>query len=178
MVRTPEGSILYRTKIDRIIKAMNDTGLQLLHPTDWQNMLLRLSVATLAGSILGWERELGDKPAGLRTHMLVSLGAALFIMVGIQTGMVQDNADTLSRIMQGVITGIGFLGAGEIVRSPKRDSASIQIRGLTTAASIWVATALGLAAGCGLWLMSAIGVGLAVFILQGVKRLEARIRRR
>lgn len=151
------------------------TGIQLLYPIPWWDMLLRLGLAVVIGGMIGWERELEDKPAGLRTHMLVSLGSALLVMTGIQTGMVQETADTMSRIIQGIVTGIGFLGAGEIFSSSRTESGAIRIRGLTTAAAIWVSTALGVAAGCGLWLMSLTGAALTVIILQGLKRLERRM---
>lgn len=151
------------------------TGIQLLYPTDWLNMLFRISLSLFVGGVIGWEREITQKPAGLRTQMLVSLGAALFVMISIQTGMVQQSADSLSRIMQGIVTGVGFLGAGEIFSVSHHDSGEVRIRGLTTAASIWVSTALGVAAGCGLWEMCLIGVGVTLIVLRGVKKLEDRM---
>lgn len=153
------------------------TGIELLHPTDWQNMLLRLSLAILVGGIIGWERELDNKPAGLRTHMLVSLGSAIFVLTAIQTGMVEESADTISRIIQGIATGIGFLGAGEIV-SVFTDTHGVRVQGLTSAAAIWVATALGVAAGCGLWMMCLFSVGATLVILRVAKKLEEGIERR
>ncbi|GAB4377193.1 MAG: MgtC/SapB family protein [Elainellaceae cyanobacterium] len=154
------------------------TGIQLLYPIVWWDMLLRLSLAVLMGGVVGWEREIEEKPAGLRTHMLVSLGAAMLVMAGIQTGIVQETADTISRIIQGIVTGIGFLGAGEIFSSSRNESGTIRIRGLTTAAAIWVSTALGIAAGCGLWLMCLFGAALTLLILQGLKRIEKRVLKR
>lgn len=151
------------------------TGTELLHPTDELNMLFRIVLALLVGGLIGWEREITQKPAGLRTQMLVSLGAALFVMVSIQTGMADASVDSVSRIMQGIITGIGFLGAGEIFSVSKTDSGDIRIRGLTTAASIWVSTALGVAAGCGLWKLCLLGAIVAVVVLRGVKYLEDKI---
>ena len=95
-------------------------------------ILLRLTVATLVGGALGVDRELRDKPAGLRTHALVALGASLVMVttLGLTKG---DSADPISRAIQGIIAGVGFLGAGAIMRARDRDVVS----GLTTAASIW-----------------------------------------
>lgn len=153
------------------------TGIELLHPVEWPDMLFRLILALFLGGVIGWEREINSKPAGLRTHMLVSLGAAIFVMTGIQTGMVRETADTMSRIMQGIITGIGFLGAGEIFRISRDGAEQVRVRGLTTAAAIWMSTALGVASACGLWLMSLFGAGLTVIVLQGLKRIEEKISR-
>jgi putative Mg2+ transporter-C (MgtC) family protein len=124
--------------------------------------------------MIGWERETDRKPAGLRTHMLVSLGSALFVMTSIQTGMVQQTADTMSRIIQGIVTGIGFLGAGEIFEKSHSETGRVWVRGLTSAAATWVSAALGIASGCGLWFMALVGASMTFLILWGVKRLENR----
>ena len=105
-------------------------------------LCLRLLVAVVLGGILGYERERTGAAAGFRTHMLVALGSALFVLVPLQAGT--DISD-LSRVLQGVIAGIGFLGAGAILKS----SDDQEIRGLTTAASIWLTAAVGIAAGMG-----------------------------
>jgi len=103
---------------------------------------LRLLVAAVLGGLLGYERETVGASAGLRTHMLVSVGSALFVLIPLQAGMtIQD----LSRVLQGVTAGIGFLGAGAILKQHDRND----IRGLTTAASIWMTAAIGVAAGMG-----------------------------
>src|SRR4051794_34617211 len=99
-------------------------------------VLVRMLIAVLLGALLGYQRECEHKAAGLRTHMLVTLGAALFVLSPHLAGM--DSA-ALSRIIQGVVTGIGFLGGGAILKL----SEERQVRGLTTAASIWLATAVG-----------------------------------
>lgn len=104
--------------------------------------------------------------------MLVSLGSALFILVPIQLGGAQQSSDALSRVIQGVAAGVGFLGAGEILRESRVGSEKVKIRGLTSAAAIWVSAALGTVVGCGLWLTGVIGALLAWFILSGVKKLE------
>lgn len=104
---------------------------------------LRLVSAAIAGAVIGWEREAKDKPAGLRTHMLVSLGAAIFVLVPILTGDISKSPDALSRTIQGIATGIGFLGAGEILHL-SQSRTKYRIRGLTSAAAIWISAALGL----------------------------------
>lgn len=105
-------------------------------------ILLRLTLAALLGGLLGIEREQKGKAAGVRTHMLVAMGAALFVLLGQQSGM--SSAD-LSRVMQGVIAGIGFLGAGTILKGDDEE----KVKGLTTAAGIWLTAAIGVAAGLG-----------------------------
>jgi putative Mg2+ transporter-C (MgtC) family protein len=103
---------------------------------------VRLMVAVILGGLLGYEREIAGTSAGLRTHMLVALGAALFVLVPIQAG---TSIADMSRVLQGVMAGIGFLGAGAIIKL----SQDREIKGLTTAASIWLTAAIGVAAGMG-----------------------------
>lgn len=129
---------------------------------------VRLMVAALLGSLIGLDRERKGKAAGLRTHMMVSLGAALFILVPLRSGM--EVADA-SRVLQGIIAGIGFLGAGAIL---KQDSHGA-IKGLTTASSVWVAAAVGIAAGMGRETTAVLGTLAALFILGAMARLERRI---
>lgn len=105
-------------------------------------IVVRLAVAALVGGMLGYERETVGASAGLRTHMLVSVGSALFVLIPLQAGM--EVAD-LSRVLQGVTAGIGFLGAGAILKQKEQND----IRGLTTAASVWMTAAIGVAAGMG-----------------------------
>ena len=105
-------------------------------------ILLRLTLAALLGGLLGIEREQKGKAAGVRTHMLVAMGAAMFVLLAQQEGM--DSAD-LSRVVQGIIAGVGFLGAGTILKSDHQD----RVKGLTTAAGIWLTAAIGVAAGLG-----------------------------
>jgi putative Mg2+ transporter-C (MgtC) family protein len=119
---------------------------------------LRLFIAMLLGSILGYERESVGAAAGLRTHMLVSVGSALFVLVPLQAGMPLED---LSRVVQGVTAGIGFLGAGAIIKM-RHES---EIRGLTTAASIWLTSAVGVAAGMGLEATAFLSTVLALLIL-------------
>ena len=103
----------------------------------------RLSMAALLAGVLGFERERLGKAAGLRTHMLVAIGSALFTMAPLEAGM---NLDGLSRVIQGVAAGIGFIGAGTILKRTEED----EIKGLTTAASVWLTAAAGMAVGAGL----------------------------
>src|SRR5690606_31970439 len=119
---------------------------------------VRLAVAAALGALIGYDRERRGKEAGLRTHMMVSLGAALFILVPLRSGM--DIADA-SRVLQGIIAGIGFLGAGAILKQDQHGA----IKGLTTASSIWVAAAIGTAAGMGREVTAILGTLAALFIL-------------
>lgn len=112
------------------------------------DLLIRLSIATGLGFLLGLERELRGKPAGLRSHMLVAMGAAAFVMVGMQILFATATGDPSARIdptriVEGVIGGIGFLGAGSIIQ------ARGNVQGITTGASIWIAGAVGVASGVG-----------------------------
>ncbi|MEA5580965.1 MgtC/SapB family protein [Nodularia harveyana UHCC-0300] len=143
-----------------------------LTPDDSLNLIFRLCLALLIGSIIGMERQFKHKPAGLRTHMLVSFGAAVFIIIPLQIALAPTNPDALSRVIQGVATGVGFLGAGEIARQSSQESQRIKIHGLTSAASIWVSAGLGLAAGCGLWQLGLIGATLTFLVLNTFKKLE------
>lgn len=133
----------------------------------WE-IALRLGLAAVFGSILGIEREARLRPAGARDHALVALGAALFTVVGI-VGF-EGTLDT-SRIASGVVTGIGFIGAGAILRS------GLSVRGMTTAATLWMAAALGIALGCGLYAEGAIAVGLALAALILLQILSRRLQR-
>ncbi|MFA7669915.1 MAG: MgtC/SapB family protein [Burkholderiaceae bacterium] len=129
---------------------------------------LRLGMAALLGALIGFDRERRGKAAGLRTHTMVSLGAAMFILVPLRSGM--EIADA-SRVLQGIITGMGFLGAGAIIKQ----SAQADVKGLTTASSIWVAAAVGIAAGMGREMTAIIGTLAALFILVVMARFERHI---
>jgi putative Mg2+ transporter-C (MgtC) family protein len=144
-----------------------------LSPNDWLNIAFRLSLAMFFGAIIGLERERRRKPAGLRTHMLVSLAAAMFVIIILQTDVEPRDYNGLSRVIQGVATGVGFLGAGVILREPpEEESQRVEVKGLTSAAAIWLSAALGMAAGCGLWQIGLIGILLSCFILYVVKIYE------
>jgi putative Mg2+ transporter-C (MgtC) family protein len=143
---------------------------QALSADDWGQLAFRIVVATLAGGAIGFERELRNKPAGLRTHILVSVGVALFIMVPLV--LAPSGTDAVSRVIQGVAAGIGFLGAGEILRNPSANHDSSKVKGLTSAAAIWVAAALGAAAGCGYWQIVLFGTATTLIVLTLVGRVE------
>jgi putative Mg2+ transporter-C (MgtC) family protein len=117
-------------------------------PVDFLDLLARLGLAALVGAIVGVDRELNRKPAGMWTHALVSLGACVFMMIGMLTAVdpMQD-LDAPGRVIQGIVAGVGFIGAGAIFR---RNDRALSY-GLTTAATIWIVAALGTAAGAGLW---------------------------
>jgi len=127
------------------------------------DVLVRLVAATLIGAALGLNREIRGKPAGLRTHALVALGTALVTLTGIELAGHDGefDSDSVSRVIQGITAGIGFLGGGTILKSDSGD----HISGLTTAASLWVVACLGIACGVGLWQMALVAVTLALLVL-------------
>lgn len=121
-------------------------------------VLLRVCAAVLLGAVVGIERERAGKPAGLRTHMLVSLGTAIVVIACQDAGM---SLDGLSRVIQGIVTGIGFIGAGTILKLNEQR----EIQGLTTAAGLWMTAAIGVAAGLGILGVAVIGTLVTVLIL-------------
>ncbi|MFN6462869.1 MAG: MgtC/SapB family protein [Nostoc sp. DedVER02] len=149
-------------------------GPMFISANDWPHIAFRLSLALLVGCLIGFNRQQGGRPAGMRTFMLVSMGAALFVMIPLQVEGESPYAATnaLSRTIQGVATGIGFLGAGLILQESPRKSATPKVKGLTTAACVWTAAGLGAAIGCGLWQMGLLGGLLTLITLSGVKRLN------
>jgi putative Mg2+ transporter-C (MgtC) family protein len=122
---------------------------------------IRLAAATLIGGCIGLDREVRRKPAGLRTHALVGLGAALVTLVVVYLDPALPHADAVSRAIQGIIAGVGFLGGGAIIKSDSQE----MIHGLTTAASIWVVASLGIACGVGQWVAALIALALALIVL-------------
>jgi putative Mg2+ transporter-C (MgtC) family protein len=129
--------------------------------TQIARITLRLLVAAALGGLLGYEREQRGKSAGARTHMLVAIGAALFVLIPQQAGV--SSAD-LTRVLQGLIAGVGFLGAGAIILGTRQ----VETRGLTTAAGIWVTAAIGIAAGMGRESTAVLSTIVALFILSVV----------
>jgi putative Mg2+ transporter-C (MgtC) family protein len=130
-------------------------------------VMVRLLAAVMLGGLLGYEREARGASAGLRTHMLVALGSALFMVVPQMAGATVED---LSRVLQGVVAGIGFLGAGAIIKL----SEDRKIRGLTTAASIWLTAAIGAAAGMGRITSAILCTLLALVILDLLRRRSKR----
>jgi putative Mg2+ transporter-C (MgtC) family protein len=143
-------------------------------PTNGGELIGRLLVAIAIGGLIGWNRQITGKPAGLRTHMLVCLGAAVMVLIPLQ---ISDpvSPDAVSRVIQGVATGIGFLGAGEILQRSRQGSDRPKIKGLTSAAAIWITAALGIATGCGFWVTSLVGTGFAWLILVLALKVEKRL---
>lgn len=130
-------------------------------PSTLQDVALRLILATLLGAALGINREISLKPAGLRTHALVCLGAALATLVGLMLTGGQGDPSAPGRVVQGIVAGIGFIGGGVILHL--RDARTVL--GLTTAASIWIVAATGIAVGAGLWRSALIALALALTVL-------------
>jgi putative Mg2+ transporter-C (MgtC) family protein len=145
---------------------------------NWDESLLRLALAAVLGGLIGVERELREREAGLRTHLLVALGSALFTIVGaygfhdfLESGESVVRADP-TRIAAQIVTGIGFLGAGAIIRQ------GFSVRGLTTAATLWVVAAVGLAAGAGYYSAAVITTALVLIALYPLRIMAYQILRR
>ncbi len=142
---------------------------------DWQMFggdVLRLVIAAVLGGVIGLERELRGHWAGLRTHMMVAAGACVFIIAGEE--IAGKDVAAMTRIIQGVATGIGFLGAGTILKL----SDLREIQGLTTASSIWLAAALGSAAGLAEYELAAAGLCVSLFVLGVLGPVENKLARR
>jgi putative Mg2+ transporter-C (MgtC) family protein len=138
-------------------------------------IVLRLGAATVIGCALGLNREIHRKPAGMRTHALVALGTALVTLTGIVLAGHDGGFDSnsVSRVIQGIVAGIGFLGGGTILKSDTGE----QISGLTTAASLWVVACLGIACGVGLWPMALVALVLALIVLVAGEKVERVLHR-
>lgn len=134
------------------------------------HIIIRLFAASLLGALIGLQRELAGKPAGLRTHTLVTLGTSVFVVVCLSGGM---GLNDLSRVIQGIITGIGFIGAGAILKLNDEQD----IKGLTTSASIWMCAAIGIATGIGSIGIAIISTLFTLAILSLAGRHEAWIKR-
>lgn len=131
---------------------------------DWLELVLRIAAAVAAGGAVGLNRDLFGRPTGVRVHALVALGAAIAVM----TAQALGEPGAVSRTIQGVLGGIGFLGAGVIMRSNagrETGARDVDIRHLTTAASIWLTAALGIAAGLGFWRLGLLATGAALVVL-------------
>ena len=125
-----------------MIEALRAEFSDVSDPAQITRIVVRLLLAAVLGGALGYERERSGKAAGVRTHMLVAIGAALFVLVPQQGGMVIGD---MSRVIQGIVTGVGFLGAGAIIKHPSAES----VHGLTTAAGVWMTAAIGISCGLG-----------------------------
>lgn len=129
--------------------------------------VISLFIAVVLGGAIGLEREINGKPAGLRTNMIICLGAAAFTIIAMD---VAKDTDGATRVIQGIVTGVGFLGAGALIH------AGGDVQGLTTAASIWLVTSIGVACGAGMYIIATAVTGLALVALLGLLPLTRRIR--
>ena len=134
---------------------------------DWSEIVLRLGVATLAGAAIGLNRDLHSKPIGLRTLGLVGLAAAMVVVLAESSG----TPDT--RLIQGILTGVGFLGAGVIIHADQNS----RIRGLTSAACTWLTACLGIMCGAGQWKIVTVGLAITFIVLIAGGRVEAWLHR-
>ena len=140
-------------------------------------VVLRLFAAALVGVVLGWPRQMSEKPIGMRTLALVSLAAAMVTIAALRYAGLNGEADAVSRVLQGIVqgltVGVGFIGAGVILR----DTSTNKVHGLTTATTVLIAAALGIACGLGDWVIAATGLVLALIILIVLKRFESYVTR-
>jgi putative Mg2+ transporter-C (MgtC) family protein len=155
---------------ERILKTLRQEFSDLPDVEDVTRVLVRVMLAVGLAALIGYERETRGSTAGLRTHMILALGVALMVVAAEQSGMAPED---VSRVIQGVFAGIGFLGAGAIVKQTNSD----QVRGLTTAASLWTTAAVATACGLGTELTAVIGTVIALIILSVLLRIERRGRK-
>jgi putative Mg2+ transporter-C (MgtC) family protein len=138
--------------------------------TIWWEVILRMGLAVFLGGLIGWEREVAGKPAGLRTMILVSLSSSIFVLAAQQAALLAGGLPENVRAMAGIVTGVGFLGAGLVMHTQG------DVRWLTTAASLWASAALGLSSALGMYMIALVG-GLLVFVtLHWLPALERRVR--
>jgi putative Mg2+ transporter-C (MgtC) family protein len=138
-------------------------------------VILRLLAAALAGLALGYQREMSDKPIGMRTLGLISLGAAMVSIAALRYPGLGSDPNAASRVLQGIVqglmVGVGFIGAGVIMR----DESTKKVHGLTTAATVWIAAGLGIACSLADWIVVVTGLALALIILIVLKRFERHV---
>ena len=134
-------------------------------------VMIRVTAAVILGGILGVQRERAGKPAGLRTHMIVCLGTAVVVLACLASSM---DMSGLSRVIQGIVTGIGFIGAGSILKLSEQR----EIRGLTTAACLWMTAAIGVAVGLGSLGVALIGTATTFIVLSLIGAVESRLDKR
>jgi putative Mg2+ transporter-C (MgtC) family protein len=150
--------------LSRVWEAIQQEFSDIQDVEQFTQMAVRLLMAAILGGIIGYERESKRKSAGLRTHILVGLGSAMFVIIPLQAGVFISD---LSRVLQGLVAGIGFLGAGAIIHGDKSN------RGLTTAASIWLTAAIGASAGMGRESSAVLGTILTISVLCLVRKVTA-----
>jgi putative Mg2+ transporter-C (MgtC) family protein len=140
---------------------------------EWSDIVLRLGAATLAGGLIGLNRDLHDKPIGLRTLGLVGLAAAMVVVLADPSGNATKFPDATSRVIQGILTGIGFLGAGVIIHRENRS----RVQGLTSAACTWLTACFGIMCGAGYWRIVIVAFGITFLVLVAGGRVERWIHR-
>ena len=140
---------------------------------DWTEIILRLGVATLAGALIGLNRDLHGKPIGLKTLSLVSLATAM-LLVMVHSAETRIVSDAGSRVIQGIVTGIGFLGAGVIVHAGRH----FRVRGLTSAACTWLAACIGIVCGLGQWRLVTVALVMTFAVLTVGNRIEHWLHKR
>lgn len=149
----------------------NELTYGLPNATQLAHVVIRLLAATVLGGIVGFQRERVGKAAGLRTHILVASGSALFVLAATGSGM---SSEGLSRVVQGLATGIGFIGAGAILKL----SETREIQGLTTAAGLWMTAAIGVSVGLGGLGLALLSTALTWIVLASMGRIELRLEKR
>ena len=154
-----------------VVSTLRDEFADLSDPAQLTRVSVRLLLAVLLGAVIGYERERRGRTAGLRTHMLVALGVALVVVAAQSSGI---GPGDMSRVLQGLLAGVGFLGAGAIIKQSEKE----QVKGLTTAASLWAIAAIAVAAGLGREATAILSTVLTFLILSTLRRLERRLDRR
>ena len=153
--------------LEKVVETLREEFSDLADAADVTRLLLRVLLAVGLAALIGYEREVRGSTAGLRTHMILALGVALIVVAAQQSGMEPED---VSRVIQGVFAGIGFLGAGAIIKQSDSD----QVRGLTTAASLWTTAAVATACGLGSELTAITATFIALVILSVLLRIERR----
>jgi putative Mg2+ transporter-C (MgtC) family protein len=151
--------------MNEVWKAIGEEFIDLPSGAALTRVSVRLVLAAILGGVLGFEREKKGKQAGMRTHMMIAVGAAMFAFVPQQAGMGEE---AVARVLQGLVAGIGFLGAGPILKLESR----MEVRGLTTAASIWLTAAVGMAVGLGRGATAVVATAIALLILAVLPKPE------
>ena len=157
--------------MDVVLDTLRSEFSDLADPAAFTRIVLRLVLAVALAGVIGYERELRGTAAGLRTHMMVGLGVALLVATTSESHM---EPTEVGRVIQGILAGIGFLGAGAIIKQDEKE----QVKGLTTAASIWTTAAIATAAGLGREATAIVATILAIVILALLLRLERHVARR
>ena len=153
--------------LEKIVETLAEEFSDLADASDVTRLLARILLAVGLAALIGYEREVRGSTAGLRTHMILALGVALIVVAAQQSGMEPED---VSRVIQGVFAGIGFLGAGAIIKQSESD----QVRGLTTAASLWTTAAVATACGLGSELTAIVATVIALIILSVLLSIERR----